>query len=71
MVTGSPSVAKLIDSNDLIEREEVYGGYPEKVTVRIDGYQNERIFDVVKLVGDGNQSLNIDVAPSTTMRYVR
>ena len=44
-------------------------GFPEKVTVGISGYRYRPIFDLGKLMGNGF-TLNIDVKPSTTMRYM-
>ena len=42
---------------------------PQTVTVEISGYKYEPIFDLGKLMGR-SFSLNVDVKPSTTMRYI-
>ena len=42
---------------------------PERVTVRVEGYTYQPIFDIGKFVGNDSLSLNIDVSPSTTMRF--
>ena len=65
---ASPILSGLSEGNVLITREGPTG-YPEKVTVEISGYQYEPIFDLGKLMGK-SFSLNVDVKPSTTMRYI-
>jgi len=64
---GSPILSGLSTGNVLITREGPTG-YPETVKVEISGYQYEPIFDLGKLMGK-SFSLNVDVKPSTTMRY--
>ena len=44
-------------------------GYPSKVTVGVSGYKYQPIFDLGKLMGK-DFTMNIDVKPSTTMRYM-
>jgi Flp pilus assembly protein TadG len=65
---GSPILSGLSDGNVVITREGP-SGYPQTVTVEISGYQYEPIFDLGALMGK-SFSLNVDVSPSTTMRYV-
>lgn len=43
---------------------------PQTVTVRITGYRYQPLFDLGKLIGSQSLSLNIDVSPSTTMRFL-
>ena len=42
---------------------------PETVTVEIDGFNYQPLFNLAALVGQG-VSLNLEVRPSTTMRYL-
>jgi hypothetical protein len=41
------------------------------VTVGIENFTYQPIFDLGKFVGNRNVSLNIDIKPSTTMRFVK
>ena len=66
---ASPILAGLSAGNVQITREEAAPGFPQTVTVGISGYQYEPIFDLGKLMGK-SFSLNVDVKPSTTMRYI-
>ena len=50
--------------------EEGSGVIPDTVTVQIVGYTYEPIFDLGMLTGIEDLSLNIDVSPSVTMRYL-
>ena len=43
---------------------------PETVTVEIDSFTYVPLFDLGKLTNQKNLSLNIEVKPSTTMRYL-
>ena len=65
---ASPILSGLSAGNVNITREGT-PGYPEKVKVEITGYTYEPIFDLGKLMGN-SFSLNVEVKPSTTMRYV-
>jgi hypothetical protein len=40
------------------------------VTVQIVGYQHQPIFNVGALLNNAGLSLNVDVKPSVTMRYL-
>ncbi len=42
---------------------------PELVTVEIDGFRYQPIFDLGRFTGKPSLSLAIDVSPSTTMRF--
>jgi Flp pilus assembly protein TadG len=66
---ASPILSGLSTGNVNITREESAPGFPVTVKVEITGYTYEPIFDLGKLMGD-SFSLNVDVKPSTTMRYV-
>jgi hypothetical protein len=43
---------------------------PETVTVQISNYKHQPIFDLGQLIKVPSLSLNIDVKPSVTMRYL-
>jgi len=66
---ASPLLSGLSTGNVNITREEAAPGFPVTVTVEISGYTYQPIFDLGKLMGD-KFSMNVDVKPSTTMRYV-
>jgi Flp pilus assembly protein TadG len=66
--TGDPVVAGLTADNVTVTREGISSAMPDHVTVRIEGYTYQPIFDLGKLVGSKRLSLRIDLSPSTTMR---
>lgn len=68
--TGSPIVKGLSTSNVTITREGGAPALPETVKVQITNYQYQPIFDLGKIVKNSSLSLNIDVKPSVTMRYL-
>jgi len=68
--TGSPIVTNLTTSNVVITRQGGVPILPETVTVSISGYTHQPIFDLGKLTNTVGLSLNIDVKPSVTMRYL-
>lgn len=67
--TGSPILAGLTTKNVEINRQ---GGtlVPETVQVEITGYTHQPLFDLGKLTKTPSLSLNIEVKPSVTMRYL-
>lgn len=69
--TGNPIVGGLSTNNVQIVREGTVNGFPEKVTVVIDGYIYQPIFDLGKFVGNRSVSLNVEIKPSTTMRLMQ
>ena len=68
--TGSPIVTGLSTSHVVITREGGTPVLPQTVTVSIVGFKHEPIFDLGKLTNITALSLNIDVKPSVTMRYL-
>jgi Flp pilus assembly protein TadG len=68
--TGSPILADLTTSNVVITRQGGVPVLPETVTVQIVNYKHAPIFDLGKLTNTTGLSLNIDVKPSVTMRYL-
>lgn len=45
-------------------------GVPETITVRIAGFKHQPLFNLGGLMNNGTFSLNVDVKPSVTMRYL-
>ena len=72
--TGSPVLPGLAVANvDLVFEGGTYEdgiGVPATVTVRIINYKHDPIFDLGKLTKVTGLSLNVDVKPSITMRYM-
>lgn len=68
--TGSPILPGLTTANVEIVREGGVPILPQRVTVKIVEYQHEPIFDLGALTKSVGLSLNIDVKPSVTMRYL-
>ena len=68
-LTGTPVVSGLSGTNIRVVRTGGTSGFPERVTVRIEGYTYQPVFDLGKLIGKPGLSLRVPVSPSTTMRY--
>lgn len=68
--TGTPIVKGLTTANVTITREGGVPVLPETVKVQIIGYQYQPIFDLGKILNSKTLSLNVDVKPSVTMRYL-
>ena len=72
--TGSPVLPGLtVDNVEIVFQGGTYAGgtgVPATVTVRIINYEHEPIFDLGKLTKIKSLSLNVDVKPSITMRYM-
>jgi hypothetical protein len=72
--TGSPVLPGLSVANvDLVFEGGTYEdgiGVPATVTVKIINYKHDPIFDLGKLTKVTGLSLNVDVKPSITMRYM-
>jgi hypothetical protein len=45
-------------------------GVPETITVGITGFKHKSIFALGSLINSSTFSLNVDVKPSVTMRYL-
>ncbi|HVQ37235.1 MAG TPA: TadE/TadG family type IV pilus assembly protein [Pyrinomonadaceae bacterium] len=72
--TGSPIVSGLKRENVDITRHDINGGLvtegiPNTVTIRIKDFNHSPVFNLGKLV-TASASLNIEVKPSVTMRYL-
>jgi Flp pilus assembly protein TadG len=68
--TGSPIVKGLITDNVIITRSGGVPVLPQTVTVQIQNYKYQPIFDLGKLIKVPSLSLAIEVKPSVTMRYL-
>lgn len=68
--TGTPIVKGLTPANVVITRMGGVAVLPETIKVQITGYKYQPIFDLGKLIKVPSLSLNIDVQPSVTMRYL-
>jgi Flp pilus assembly protein TadG len=68
--TGSPVLSGLNAEQVVITRAGGVPILPQTVTVKIVGFQHQPIFDLGKLTKNASLSLNIDVKPSVTMRYL-
>lgn len=68
--TGSPIVQGLTVANVTITRAGGVPVLPQTVTVQISGFKHQPVFDLGKLIKVPSLSMNIDVKPSVTMRYL-
>jgi TadE-like protein len=66
--TGTPVVSGLAGGNVRVLRTGGTSAFPERVTIRIEGYTYQPVFDLGKLIGRPTLSLRVPVSPSTTMR---
>jgi Flp pilus assembly protein TadG len=68
--TGSPILTGLSATNIVITRQGGTSVLPELVKVEVVGYKHQPIFDLGLLTKTPTLSMNIDVKPSVTMRYL-
>jgi TadE-like protein len=68
--SGSPILAGLSPSNVVITRQGGVPILPQTVKVEIVNYQHQPIFDLGALINSKKLSMNVDVKPSVTMRYL-
>lgn len=68
--TGSPILPGLSTANVQIQYSGGVTAVPELVKVSIVNYEHEPLFDVGQMLHVPSLSLNIDVKPSVTMRYL-
>ena len=73
--TGSPILPGLSVNNVSITPNDLAcsgtpQGVPETVTVTFTGFTHQSLFDLGGLVNSSSASLNIEVKPSVTMRYL-
>jgi Flp pilus assembly protein TadG len=68
--TGAPLIPGLTTGNVVITRQGGVPALPQTVTVEIYSFKHQPIFDLGKLTKVTSLSLNVDVKPSVTMRYL-
>jgi hypothetical protein len=68
--TGSPILTGLSTANVTVEYLGGTAGVPDTVKVSIVNYKHQPVFDLGKLLNSTSLSLNVDVKPSVTMRYL-
>jgi len=68
--TGTPILSGLTTGNVLISRQGGVTLLPQTVKVEIQNFKHQPIVDLGKLAKLPSLSLNIDVKPSVTMRYL-
>ena len=68
--TGSPLISGLTTSNVVITRAGGVPLVPQTVTIQITNFKHQPIFDLGKMTKNLSLSMNIDVKPSVTMRYL-
>jgi Flp pilus assembly protein TadG len=68
--TGTPVMPGLTSANVTITRSGGTVVLPQTVTVNVVNYKYQPLFDLGKLTNSSTLSLNIDMKPSVTMRYL-
>lgn len=68
--TGAPVVTGITTSNVIITRAGGVPVLPQTVKIAISGYKYQPLFDLGKMLNSTSLSLNVDVKPSITMRYL-
>lgn len=73
--TGAPLIDGLTTENVVVTAKDDSGfeqlaGVPVTITVQIVGYKHQPLFDLGGLMKNATLSLNVDVKPSVTMRYL-
>ena len=68
--TGSPLLPGMTTANVVITRQGGVPILPQTVTVKITSFKHQPIFDLGALTKVPSLSLNVDVKPSVTMRYL-
>ena len=67
---GTPILSGLDTSHVVITRQGGATTVPKTVTIQIIGFKHQPVFDLGLLTNSPSLSLNIDVKPSITMRYL-
>jgi Flp pilus assembly protein TadG len=68
--TGSSILPGMTTGNVVITRQGGVPLLPQTVTVRIDTFKHQPLFDLGKITKVKTLSLKVDVKPSVTMRYL-
>lgn len=69
--TGTPILSGLSPTNIHIEKQGGVGPRPETVSIQIVDYKHQPVFDLAKMLKWESLSMNVDVKPRVTMRYLR
>jgi TadE-like protein len=69
--SGTPILPGLAIGHVIITRTGPIPVTPETVSIQIVGYQHQSIFNLGALVRNAGLSMNVDVKPSVTMRYLQ
>ena len=68
--TGTPVIKGLTPDNVFITRAGGVPVLPQTVTVQVLNYKYQPVFDLGKIIKVQSLSLNVEVKPSATMRYL-
>jgi Flp pilus assembly protein TadG len=73
--TGAPLIEGLTTDHVIVTPRDSFGveqfaGVPQTITVQVVGFKHQPLFDLGGLMNNGTFSLNVDVKPSVTMRYL-
>jgi Flp pilus assembly protein TadG len=68
--SGTPILSGLTTANVTIVRTGPVPSVPQTITVQITGFKHQPIIDLGALLKSQSLSLNVDVKPSVTMRYL-
>ena len=68
--TGSPVLPDMTTANVTITRQGGVPVLPQTVKVEITSFKHQPLFDLGALIKVPSLSLNVDVKPSVTMRYL-
>jgi Flp pilus assembly protein TadG len=68
--TGTPVMPGLTSANVAITRAGGTTVLPQTVTVQVVNYKYQPLFDLGKIINSATFSLNIDMKPSVTMRFL-
>ena len=68
--TGSPVLPGMTLANVDVQYQGAIAGVPDTVTVSIINYQHDSIINLGALLKSETLSLDVDVKPSVTMRYL-
>jgi TadE-like protein len=73
--TGSPILPGLLPSNVSVSPNDLDcagtpQGVPQNITITISGFKHQSLFNIGGLLKNASISMDIDVKPSVTMRYM-
>jgi Flp pilus assembly protein TadG len=68
--SGTPILTGLTTANVDVQYVGGTTGVPDLVKVSIINYQHQSVFDLGKMLKNPSLTLNVDVKPSVTMRYM-